>query len=187
MGLYLGDKTVNKIYLGDKTVNKIYLGDTLVWPTQGGGSHVYTGEYLATDYSYSFEGDPIDLEKNPIRNGRNITILAISLSSFTLDENNNEVNTRIPIYNRCRILDEKKGKVQFFQSANDDVIDWYLDDLGVIWTWEDNVYTAFSGGKPVQYQNVKSKLENNEYNTDVDGKKTTRKITLTVQRTNIYI
>lgn len=64
MGLYLGDKTVNKIYLGDKTVNKIYLGDTLVWPTQGGGSHVYTGEYLATEYFDRFGDDPITLEKN---------------------------------------------------------------------------------------------------------------------------
>lgn len=183
MGLYLGDKTVNKIYLGDKTVNKIYLGDTLVWPTQGGGSHVYTGEYLATDYSYG--GDPMGLKKQLIRNDRNMNIAAVSVSSYTLDENNYKVETIIPIYNRCRILDEKKGKVQFNQSVNDDVIDWYLDDLGVIWTWEDNIYTAFSGGKPVQYQNVKLKLENNEYNTDEDGKKTTRKITLTVQRTNI--
>lgn len=62
MGLYLGDKTVNKIYLGDKTVNKIYLGDTLVWPTQGGGSHVYTGEYIATDYSVG--GDPMAFKNN---------------------------------------------------------------------------------------------------------------------------
>lgn len=183
MGLYLGDKTVNKIYLGDKTVNKIYLGDTLVWPTQGGGSHVYTGEYLATDYSYG--GDPISLDKTLIRKNRKITITAVSLSSFTLDENNCKVQTRIPIYNRCKILDEEKGKVQFFQEENDDVIDWELDNLGVIWTWEDNIYTAFSAGKPVLYQNVKLKLENNEYNTDEDGKKTTRKITLTIQRTNI--
>ena len=183
MGLYLGDKTVNKIYLGDKTVNKIYLGDTLVWSTQGGGSHVYTGEYLATDYSYG--GDPMGLKKQLIRNDRNIVITAVSVSSYTLDENNYKVETRIPIYDRCRILDEKKGKVQFNQSVNDDVIDWYLDDLGVIWTWEDNIYTSFSGGKPTGYQNVKLKLENNEYNTDEDGKKTTRKITLTVQRTNI--
>ena len=183
MGLYLGDKTVNKIYLGDKTVNKIYLGDTLVWPTQGGGSHVYTGEYLAYDHSYG--GDPMGLQKQLIWNDKNIVITAVSVSSYTLDENNYKVETIIPIYNRCRILDEKKGKVQFNQSVNDDVIDWYLDDLGVIWTWEDNIYTSFSVGKPTGYQNVKLKLENNEYNTDEDGKKTTRKITLTVQRTNI--
>lgn len=183
MGLYLGDKTVNKIYLGDKTVNKIYLGDTLVWPTQGGGSHVYTGEYLATEYSYG--GDPIELEKTLIEDKRNIIITSILLSSFTLDENNHQVETMIPVYNRCSILDAKKGKVQFSQSANDDVIDWYLDDLGVIWTWEDNIYTAFSAGKPTLYQNVKLKLENNEYNTNENGKKTTRKLTLTIQRTNI--
>lgn len=185
MGLYLGDKTVNKIYLGDKTVNKIYLGDTLVWPTQGGGSHVYTGEYLATDFSYSVGGDLISLKKTLIRNDRTISIYSVSVSSYTLDENNNKVETQIPIYNRCKILDAEKGKIQFYQFINDDVIDWELDNLGVIWTWEDNIYTAFSEGKPVQYQNVKLKLENNEYNTDVDGKKTTRKITLTVQRTNI--
>lgn len=183
MGLYLGDKTVNKIYLGDKTVNKIYLGDTLVWPTQGGGSHVYTGEYLATDFSVG--GDPMSLEKTLIKNGRSILIYSVGLSSYTLDENNNKVETRIPIYNRCKILDEEKGKIQFYQDVNDDVIDWELDNLGVIWTWEDNIYTAFSAGKPTYYQNVKLKLENKEYNTDEDGKKTTRKITLTVQRTNI--
>lgn len=183
MGLYLGDKTVNKIYLGAKTVNKIYLGDTLVWPTQGGGSHVYTGEYLATDYSVG--GDPMTLQKTLIRKNRSILIEAVSLSSFTLDENNYKVETRIPIYNKCKILDEEKGKIQFCQTVNDDVIDWELDNLGVIWTWEDNFYTAFSLGKPTGYQNVKLKLENNEYNTDKDGKKTTRKITLTVQRTNI--
>lgn len=183
MGLYLGDKTVNKIYLGAKTVNKIYLGDTLVWPTQGGGSHVYTGEYLATDYSAG--GDPISLRKTLIRNNRSISIRTVALSSFTLDENNNKVETRIPIYRDCKILDEEKGKIQFYQPVNDDVIDWELDNLGVIWTWEDNIYTAFSEGKPTLYQNVKLKLENNEYNTDEDGKKTTRKITLTVQRTNI--
>lgn len=183
MGLYLGDKTVNKIYLGDKTVNKIYLGDTLVWPTQGGGSHVYTGEYLATDYSVG--GDPLSLKKTLIRNDRKVTITVFGLSSYTLDENNNKVETRILIYNECKILDEEKGKIQFFQNINDDVIDWELDNLGVIWTWEDNIYTAFGEGKPLQYQNVKAKLENNEYNTDEDGKKTTRKITLTVQRTNI--
>lgn len=183
MGLYLGDKTVNKIYLGAKTVNKIYLGDTLVWPTQGGGSHVYTGEYLVTDYSV--EGDPMSLKKTLIRNDRSISIQIVALSSFTLDENNNKVETQIPIYNKCKILDEEKGKIQFYQTVNDDVIDWELDNLGVIWTWEDNIYTAFSAGKPTGYQNVKLKLENNEYNTDKDGKKTTRKITLTVQRTNI--
>lgn len=185
MGLYLGDKTVNKIYLGAKTVNKIYLGDTLVWPTQGVGSHVYTGEYLATDFSGG--GDPMSLRKTLIRNGRSISIEVVSLSSYTLDENNYKVETRIPIYDCCKILDEEKGKIQFYQTVNDDVIDWELDNLGVIWTWEDNIYTAFSTstGKPVQYQNVKSKLENNEYNTNKDGKKTTRKITLTVQRTNI--
>lgn len=183
MGLYLGDKTVNKIYLGDKTVNKIYLGDTLVWPTQGGGSHVYKGEYLATDFSAG--GAPMSFMKNPIKNGRSITIETVALSSYTLDENNSKVVTQIPIYNYCRILDEEKGKIQFYQTVNDDVIDWYLDDLGVIWTWEDNIYTAFSAGKPIQYQNVKLKLENYEYNTDEDGKKTTRKIRLTVQRTNI--
>lgn len=183
MGLYLGDKTVNKIYLGDKTVNKIYLGDTLVWPTQGGGSHVYKGEYLATDYS---NGSALtSFSKNPIKNGRIIIIESVGVSSYTLDENNNKVETPIPIYNKCKVLDEEKGKIQFFQDVNDDVIDWELDNLGVIWTWEGNMYTAFSQGKPVYYQNVKLKLENNEYNTDENGRKTTRKITLTVQRTNI--
>ena len=183
MGLYLGDKTVNKIYLGDKTVNKIYLGDTLVWPTQGGGSHVYTGEYLATDYSVG--GDPMSLQKTLIRNNKKISITVVVVSSYTLDENNYQVETPIPIYSQCKILDAEKGKIQFYQFINDDVIDWDLNNLGVIWTWEDNIYTAFSAGKPVQYQNVKLKLENKEYNTNEDGKKTTRKITLTVQRTNI--
>lgn len=186
MGLYLGDKTVNKIYLGDKTVNKIYLGDTLVWPTQGGGSRVYTGEYLATSYSYSIGGTELGLEKTPIRNNRTITIASVGFSSYTLDENNNKVVIQIPMYNRCKILDAEKGKIQFINQAdNDDVIVWELDNLGVIWTWEDNIYTAFSAGKPTLYQNVKLRLENNAYNTDEDGKKTTRKITFTVQRTNI--